>query len=215
MKSAAHPASPSTTKARLAMPDAAALSGIRTVGSKSPTIYSTAFSPNGKALVTADADGTVRLRNASTGRQINSLSTDDTIAGSFSVAFSPDGKTLASADADGTMQLWNVSTGVEIGTPSATGIGLIHSVTFSPDGETLASPLTTSVSNNSWVTVVAFSPDGLASAPGASNGRARRLANPGLSRGRGEPGSGELLLPGNQGRHRSHELSYWLFRCAA
>jgi WD40 repeat protein len=69
-----------------------------------------AFSPDGKLLATADADGTVRLWNPATGHAIGSPLAAGTGTGGAvtGVAFSPDGNLLASADADGTMQTWQL-----------------------------------------------------------------------------------------------------------
>ena len=72
-----------------------------------------AFSPDGKLLATADADGTVRVWNPPGGQA--PLATYTGIGAVNAVAFSPDGKLLASADADGTVRLWNTATGHEEG----------------------------------------------------------------------------------------------------
>ena len=67
-----------------------------------------AFSPDGKLLATADADGTVRLWNPATGQPIGTPLPAAIGYGVNGVAFSPDGNLLAIADADGTVQTWQM-----------------------------------------------------------------------------------------------------------
>ena len=149
-----------------------------------------AFSPDGKLLASADADGTVQLWNPATGRPVGApMLAESDGNGVDGVAFSPDGKLLASADGDGRVRLWNPATGRPVGAPmlaESDGNG-VDGVAFSPDGKLLASadgdgrvrlwnPATgrpvgapmLAESDGNGVDGVAFSPDGklLASADG-------------------------------------------------
>jgi WD40 repeat protein len=75
-------------------------------------VSSAAFSPDGKRIVTASDDKTVRLWDAGTGKQI-----DEPLTGHMghvsSAAFSPDGKRIVTASDDKTVRLWETSANIQ------------------------------------------------------------------------------------------------------
>jgi hypothetical protein len=62
-------------------------------------VYSVAFAPDGKTLASGSTDGTVKLWEVGTGRELATLTGHARVV--RSVAFAPDGKTLASGSTDG------------------------------------------------------------------------------------------------------------------
>jgi WD40 repeat protein/serine/threonine protein kinase len=100
------------------------------------TVWSLAFSADGKTLVTGGRIGIAHLLNVSTSKELAVFKGHrDEIK---SVAFSPDGKTIATASADRTIKLWNALTYEEITTLKG-HLGQVWSVAFSPDGKHLVS----------------------------------------------------------------------------
>src|SRR2546430_12663400 len=73
------------------------------------SVFTVAWSPNGKYLALGGADGTVQVRAAATG---DVLFTVHGHANSvWALAWSPDGTHLASASWDNTVRIWNATTG--------------------------------------------------------------------------------------------------------
>jgi WD40 repeat protein/tRNA A-37 threonylcarbamoyl transferase component Bud32 len=99
-------------------------------------VWHVAYSPDGRRIASACFDQTVRIWNATDGKEIHTLRghTDRVLC----VAFSPDGKRLASAGGDSTVKVWDAATGRELGTLHGHS-GYIWSVAFSPDGKRVAS----------------------------------------------------------------------------
>jgi WD40 repeat protein len=106
----------------------------RCLGHEKP-IWSVAFSPDGKSLVSGSDDGTVRLWDVGTGKERLCLRghTRDVRA----VAFAPAGRSVASGGFDGTVRVWDANTGK--GRIIGKHGHILFSVAFSPDGKLLAS----------------------------------------------------------------------------
>lgn len=150
------------------------------------SVTSISFSPDGKTLVSACKDNSMRFWNVTTGKQIKMLKAHSSSNGIKGISFSPDRKTLASANYR-EVRFWDVDTGKllkSIEVPS----GNVKNIRFSPDGKILASASENEVhfwdvdtgklrktlkGHTGRVYSVQFSPDGLKIATGGDDGRAR------------------------------------------
>ncbi len=145
----------------------------RTFRGHTAVVYSTAFSPDGKRIVTGSYDETARVWDARTGKEILTLKGHIFSVGS--VAFSPDGKQVVTGSYDNTAKTWDAATGKEIRAFKG-HTNWVNAVAFSPDGKWIVTgsndntakiwdaatgkELLTLKVGNCLVTSVAFSPAG-------------------------------------------------------
>jgi WD40 repeat protein len=102
-------------------------------------IYAVAFSPDGRQILTGSLDSTVKLWDATTGREIGTLEGHGW--GVTAVAFSPNGQQILTAGFDQTARVWDVAILREPPEHEALSFkvpgGPVNAVAFSPDGRWL------------------------------------------------------------------------------
>jgi len=116
--------------------DAATGCKLMTLQGHKESVYTVAFSPDGKRIASGSYDEKIKLWDTQTGKELLTLSGHKGQV--FSVAFSPNGKYLASGSGDQTIRVWDVTTGTKLMTLQGHEAG-VTSVAFSPDGEQIVS----------------------------------------------------------------------------
>lgn len=140
--------------------------GFEKVGHEGP-VFDVAFSPDGSFCATAGADGSIRLWDLQTFRQVSVLEGHaDKV---YSVRFSSDGAYLLSASRDKTARIWDSSNGQEI-CRFVGHLGAVREAVFTPDGLVLTASDDGSVrlwSPNAASNDANATPYGASSAPNA------------------------------------------------
>ena len=94
-------------------------------------VWSAAYSPDGRRIVTASFDQTARIWDADTAKQLAVLSGHGDAV--VSAAWSPDGRRIVTASFDHTARIWDAAAGVQLAVLSGHGDG-VWSAAWSPDG---------------------------------------------------------------------------------
>ena len=101
----------------------------------SDSVYSVAWSPDGKYIASGSNDNTVKIWDVASGKEIRTLFGHSSYV--KSVAWSPDGKHIASGSYDHTAKIWDAASGKEVRTLDHSSY--VKSVAWSPDGKYIAS----------------------------------------------------------------------------
>jgi serine/threonine protein kinase len=146
------------------------------------SVMSVAFSGDGRFLVTASEDKTIKIWEAKTRRLVRTFSGHTRLV--EAAIFSPDGQLVTSASLDKTIRIWEVATGKELRKLAGHATG-VEALAFSSNGSRLASgdddgkvklwdfvtgrELLTFAAHHGAVDGLSFSPDGRTLATASSD----------------------------------------------
>jgi WD40 repeat protein/tetratricopeptide (TPR) repeat protein len=158
-----------------------AVPGASTLRGHAQPVSAVAFSPDGHRIATGSADGTVKVRDVATGREVLAIRAPVSI---LAMAYRPDGRAIATTSGDNAVRVWDAATGLKVGDDLRGHTDWPETVAYSPDGRRIASGSIDETvrvwdpaagrevfclrGHTGIVNAVAFSPDGrrLASAAG-------------------------------------------------
>jgi WD40 repeat protein len=150
------------------------------------SVSSVRFSPDGRRLLTAAGDGTARIFEVRSGRQLAAMAPHDDVVSR--AVWSPDGREVVTASDDHTSRLWDPGGGGQFQTLRGQ-TAAVEAAQFSPDGDYVltagadglaevfdtrsAAPLTELRGHRNGAVAAAFSPDGRAVLTAGEDGTAR------------------------------------------
>jgi WD40 repeat protein/transcriptional regulator with XRE-family HTH domain len=218
--SAAH-----TLEAEIALHRAIPASRVElTLSGHTGEVWGIAYHPDGTQLATSSSDGTIKLWDSNSGRELLTLTDDGPV---LFIDYNPDGTRLASAGTDGTAKVWDVGTGEILLTLSGHS-DVIIDVAFSPNGKYLATSsqdktarlwdlesgkeLLTLTGYKGFVNYVDFSPDGDLLAAGGGDGTVKlwdvtQLLREDLDASTDTTGWELVTLQGGGGSHNGSSFS--------